>query len=105
MFVTHSLLCQMNFKSCVHLRYEFDFWNVHGIMNTRGLLQSKWSPSLTLQETRSIHDSMNRPKLNLLLIFTFYYKYLIYIIKFIFNLGNKTVLYLICNHINGFVGV
>ena len=23
------------------LRNEFDFWNVHGIMNTLGLLQSK----------------------------------------------------------------
>ena len=47
------------------LRNEFNFWNVHGMMNTSGLLQSKWSPkasgfTLTLQETRSIHDSMNR---------------------------------------------
>ena len=25
----------------VHLRNEFNFWNVHGIMNTSGLLQSK----------------------------------------------------------------
>ena len=24
-----------------HLRNEFNFWNVHGIMNTSGLLQSK----------------------------------------------------------------
>ena len=35
-------------------------------MNTSGLLQSKWSPkgfTLTLQETRSIHDSMNLPKI------------------------------------------
>ena len=35
-------------------------------MNTSGLLQSKWSPkgfTLNLQETRSIHDSMNRPKI------------------------------------------
>ena len=30
-------------------------------MNTSGLLQSK--ASLTLQETRSIHDSMNIPKI------------------------------------------
>ena len=52
--------------------------NVHGIMNTSGLLQSKWSQrafgftltlqetlraSLTLQETRSIYDSLNRPKI------------------------------------------
>ena len=48
------------------LRNKFNFWNVHRIMNTSGLLQ----------ETRSIHDSMNIQKLNLLLIFTFYYKYL-----------------------------
>ena len=35
-------------------------------MNTSGLLQSKWSPkgfTLTLQETRSIHDSMNITKI------------------------------------------
>ena len=30
------------------------------------------------QETRSIHDSMNIPKIELLLIFTIYYKYLKY---------------------------
>ena len=48
-----------------YLRAEFDFWNVYGIINTSGLLQSKWSPlgfTLTLQDTRSIHDSMNIPK-------------------------------------------
>ena len=74
-----------------YLRNEFDFWNVHGIINTSGLLQ----------ETRSIHNSMNRPKLNLFLIFTFYYKYLK-----IEKIGNKTVFfYLICNRNNGFVGV
>ena len=35
-------------------------------MNTSGLMQSKGSPlgfTLTLQETRSIHDSMNIPKI------------------------------------------
>ena len=35
-------------------------------MNTSGFLQSKWSPKgfmLPLQETRSIHDSMNIPKI------------------------------------------
>ena len=53
-------------------------------------------------QTRSNHDSMNQ-KLNLLLIFTFYYKYLKY--KIIYNLGNKTVLYLICNSIKGFDSV
>ena len=25
----------------VHLRNEFNFWKVHGIMNTSGLVQSK----------------------------------------------------------------
>ena len=39
-----------------HLRNEFNFWNVHGIMNTSCLLQ-------TLKEIRSIHDSVNRPKI------------------------------------------
>ena len=43
-----------------HLRNEFHFWKVHGIMNTSGLLQSS---TLTLQETGSIHDSMNLPKI------------------------------------------
>ena len=46
-------------------RNKFNFWSVHGIMNTPGILQSQrqalWV-SLTLQETRSVHDSMNRPK-------------------------------------------
>ena len=27
-----------------YLTNEFNFWNAHGIMNTSGLLQSKWSP-------------------------------------------------------------
>ena len=31
-------------------------------MNTSVYLQSKWGFTLTLQETRSIHDSMNFPK-------------------------------------------
>ena len=38
-------------------------------MNTSGLLQSKWSPlgfTLILQETRSIYDSMNIQKLELI---------------------------------------
>ena len=50
----------------VHLRNEFDFWKVHWIMNTLGLLQSKWRLKgfmLTLQETWSIHDSMNIQKI------------------------------------------
>ena len=64
------------------LRNEFNFWNVHGIMNT---------------------SVIKDQKLNLLLIFTFDYKYLNY--KNNFNLEIKTVLYLKYNHINGFVRV
>ena len=48
------------------MRNKFNFWSVHGIMNTAGLLQSLCEAlraSLTLQETRSIHDSMNIPKI------------------------------------------
>ena len=40
-------------------------------MNTSGLVQSKGF-TLTLQETRSVHDLMNRKQSNLLLIFVFY---------------------------------
>ena len=43
-------------------------------------------------------------KFNLLLIFTFYYKYLKYK-KYFFNLGIKTVLYSKYNCINGLVRV
>ena len=51
------------------LRNEFNFWNVRGIMNTSGLLQSQGSPkgfTLTLLEAGSIHDSMNIPKTELI---------------------------------------
>ena len=48
-----------SYKCFILLRNEFNVWNVHGIMNTSGLLQS----NLTLQETRSIHDSINIPKI------------------------------------------
>ena len=62
----------------VYLRNEFDFWKVHGIMITSGLLQSKWIPkgfTLTLQETRSIHDSMNIPKIEFITyIYILYYQ-------------------------------
>ena len=50
----------------VSLSNEFDFWYGHGIMNTSGLLQSNWRPkgfTLILQETWSIHDSINIPKI------------------------------------------
>ena len=47
-------------------------------MNTTGLLQSKWSPkgfTLILQETRSIHDSMNFPKIEFITyIYILYYQ-------------------------------
>ena len=47
-------------------------------MNTSGLLQSKWSPlgfSLTLQETWSIHDFMNLPKIEFITyIYILYYQ-------------------------------
>ena len=43
---------------------KFNFWNVHGIMNTSGLLHFLVSEAtFTLQETRSIHDSMNIPEI------------------------------------------
>ena len=67
----------------VCLRYKFNFWSVHGIVNTSGLLHFI-SEASTLQETWCVHDSISRPKLNLLLMFTFYYEYL-----FITYLGNK----------------
>ena len=62
-------------------------------MNTLGLLQSKWSQraSLTSQETRVIMIPWTFQKLNLLLIFTCYYKLLIY--EIIYKLGDKTILY------------
>ena len=46
----------------VYLRNEFNFWNVHGIMNTSGLYKVS-GITLTLQETGSIHDSMNITKI------------------------------------------
>ena len=48
-----------------HLRNEFNFSNVHGIMNTSGLVQ----------KTRSIHDSMNIPKIEFITyIYILYYQ-------------------------------
>ena len=58
-------------------------------MNTSGLLQSE----LTLQETQSIHDSMNRPKIEFI-AYILHFIINIYNIKNVYNLGNKTVLYL-----------
>ena len=72
-------------------------------MNISDLLQSNSGFTLTLQETRSIHDSMNIPKNEF--IAYIYILLFIYYIKFIFNLGIKTVWYLKYNHINGLVRV
>ena len=62
----------------LYLRNEFNFWNVHGIMNTSGLVQSKWSLkgfTLTLQETWSIHDPMNILKIEFITdIYIFNYR-------------------------------
>ena len=47
-------------------------------MNTSGLVQSKGSPlgfTLTLQETRSIHGSMNIPKIEFITyVYILYYQ-------------------------------
>ena len=34
-------LCMTPCLNVIYLRNEFNFWNVHGIMNTLGLVQSK----------------------------------------------------------------
>ena len=108
----YFLLPSLNYEAknkitMIYLRNKFSFLNIHGIMNTLGLLQSKRNPkgfTITLQETRSIHDSMKRSKI---LIYCLYLHFIINIlyIKNIFNLGIKTVLYLKYNRINGFVVV
>ena len=40
LLLNHPKLICGNDRKCVQLRDEFDFWKVHGIMNTSGLLQS-----------------------------------------------------------------
>ena len=65
-----KIFCHGILQSC-YLRNEFNLWNVHGILNTSGLLQ----------ETRSIQDSINIPKIKFIAhtcVFTFYAKYLKY---------------------------
>ena len=53
-----------NYNASLFLRKKIDFLNVHGIVNTSVI------EGLTyFQRDPSIHDSMNRPKLKLLLIF------------------------------------
>ena len=39
--VLSELFCKGTILQRNYLRNEFDFWKVHGIMNTSGLLQSK----------------------------------------------------------------
>ena len=57
------------------LRNEFNLRNVHGIMNTSGLVQNNSGFTLTLQETQSIHDSMNIPKIEFITyIYILYYQ-------------------------------
>ena len=46
----------------LNISNKFDCLSVHRIMNTSGLLKVN-AKSFTLQETRSIHDSMNRSKI------------------------------------------
>ena len=82
-----SLLQSLNVHGIMNISSLLQSWNVHGIMKTSDLLQSKWSSTgftLTLQETQSIHDSMNIPKIEfiayiyiLLYISKMYYKKLI----------------------------
>ena len=64
-----------NLTQLEYLRNEFNFWNVHGVS---GKLPEVFMVPWTFQ------------KLNLLLLFSFYYEYLKYK-KNIFNLGIKTV--------------
>ena len=54
-----------------YLRNEFNFWNVHGIMNTSGLLQGL---HVNFARTQSTHDSMNIPKIEFITyIYILYY--------------------------------
>ena len=40
--------------------------SVHGIMNTSGIILQNQHEALSWQETRSVHNSINRPKIKLL---------------------------------------
>ena len=78
-FITKvGVLCRASafIHLAVVIRNEFNFWNVHGIMNTSGLVQSKCSGfTLTLKETRSIRDSMNIPEIGFITyIYILYYQ-------------------------------
>ena len=71
----------MKLMLCLYLRNEFDFWNVHGIMNTLGLLKSERealaSSSLCKRPKASMIPCTDQ-KLNLLRIIACYNKYLKY---------------------------
>ena len=78
-------------------------------MTIFGLFKESWILRVSCKASEALHLNFARDlkyswfqKLNFMLIFTFYCKYLKY--KNIYNLGNKTVLYLLCNCFNGFVG-
>ena len=71
-------------------RNEFNFWSVHGIMNTSVSCEVNVKPFGS--HVSIARDPKYIPRIELIAyIFKFYYKYLKYII---FNLGIKTVLYL-----------
>ena len=55
----------LHFTRACYLRNKFDFLSVHENMNTSGLMHD-WDFTLTLHETRGVHDLMNRQKSNLL---------------------------------------
>ena len=77
-----------------YLRNELKFWFVH----RKGF-------TLTWQETRSSHDSMNRPKIEFI-AYIYIQLYSKCLIKKKYLLFRKQYsLYRICNNINSFVGV
>ena len=67
------------FSLAYHLRNEFDFWNVHGIMNTSvscKVSEAQRASRSLCQRPEAFMIPLTFQKLNFLLIFTFYYKYL-----------------------------
>ena len=71
-------------------------------MNTSGLLQSKWFEANFERDLKysRFHEQTQNWSIAYIYIFLN-----IWNIKKTYNLGNKTVLYLICYRINGFVRV
>ena len=80
------------------LRNELDFWNVHGILNTSGLLQSEAQrySCYFCKRPEVFMISRTDQKSKLLLIFIFYYKNLKYR-NYFYNLGKIkfSILYVI----------